>query len=434
MTELITDFGGCLVHLPQPDPLNSKSQVIFIRPLSAGNVDQAKLDRNHLARSDIEPVHDPAQAWNALTVGAHTEKVVISDPLFRSWNPVSPRGELSPWSTTSVLFEKQWPIKPEVVFEGGNAICNAADDVDTCDDLSLLTTYFRPTLKSLVSTHATSAATAQAARLCASILAAYPEFWPETIRALVIHSAQWTKPMQACLDTASGKTARGKLVRRYGYGVPNLERALKSATNAVTLIAEDSIRPFENCKTREIHLHNLPWPRDVLAGLGNTPVRVRVTLSYFVEPNPGRRGWKNKHRYQSHGLRFEVSGPTESRDEFRKRLNKKALEEGEKRPSNGADNEGWYLGPGARNAGSVHSDVLEGSAADIAERGLIAIYPITGWWKDRKNRDRSEHGARYSLVVSIETDDVEADLWTPISVAVENAATIAVPTAVETRA
>jgi hypothetical protein len=280
--------------------------------------------------------------------------------------------------------------------------------------------------KTLVSTWATSAATAQAACFCATISAEYPDFWPETIRALVVHSAEWTEAMRRHLVQAGGKTARAQLVRRYGYGVPDLARALRSASSAVTLVVEDVLRPFDNGKMREIHFHDLPWPREALAALDNAEVRVRITLSYFIEPNPGRRGWQTKHRYQSHGLRFEVKGPTESLDEFRKRLNRGALAEEEDRPSSGADNDGWYLGPNARNGGSIHSDILTGSAANIAERGTIAVYPVTGWWKEMKKRDRSEHGARYALLVSIETDEVDADIMTPI------ADQVGVPVAVET--
>jgi hypothetical protein len=221
--------------------------------------------------------------------------------------------------------------------------------------------------------------------------------------------------MRGHLQEAGGKTARARLVRRYGFGVPNIERALRSASSAVTLIAQDVIRPFHDGRMREIHFHDLPWPRDALAALGDAAVRVRVTLSYFIEPNPGRRGWHAKHRYQSHGLRFEVKGPTESLDEFRKRLNQGALDEEEYRPASGADNDGWYLGPRARNRGSIHSDILAGFGADIAQRGTIAVYPVTGWWKELKKRDRSERGARYALVVSIETDEVDADVWTPIA-------------------
>jgi hypothetical protein len=266
-----------------------------------------------------------------------------------------------------------------------------------------------------VPTWATSAATAQAARFCAVLSAHHPNFWPETLRALVVHSADWTEAMRAHFDQAGGRTARAQVLRRYGYGVPDLDRALRSASNAVTLIVQDSIRPFRDGKMREIHFHDLPWPEEALAALGEAAVRVRVTLSYFIEPNPGRRGWKTKHRYQSHGLRFEVKGPTESLDEFRKRRNQSALDQDENRPDSGADNDGWYLGPRARDRGSIHSDVLSGTAAEIAERGTIAVYPVTGWWKELAKRDRSELGARYALVVSIESDEVDVDLWTPVA-------------------
>ena len=43
--------------------------------VSAGNVDRNALAAEHLGRSDTDPVHDPAHAWNALTVGAFTDFV-----------------------------------------------------------------------------------------------------------------------------------------------------------------------------------------------------------------------------------------------------------------------------------------------------------------------------------------------------------------------
>ena len=58
---------------------------------------------------------------------------------------------------------------------------------------------------------------------------------------------------------------------------------------------------------------------------------LRVTLSYFVEPNPGNRGWVRRYSYSSHGLRFDVRRAAESTDHFRKRINQLALEEEEKR-------------------------------------------------------------------------------------------------------
>lgn len=396
-----------LVYL---DEAEEAAQRLFV--LSAGNVNN--LEVTHLDRSDVEAVHDPAQAWNALTVGAYTEKAVIRDPRRTGWSPLARAGDLSPWSTTSVSFHRAWPIKPDVVFEGGNVGRNG-NMIEPLADLCLLSTYYKPAEKPLVLSWATSAATAQVARMAILVRADYPEFWPETVRALLVHSARWTPAMQTHFRGNAGKRARESLARRYGFGVPDLDRARRSANDALTLVVQSSIRPFADGKMEEMHLHDLPWPKQVLEELGQTAVRLRVTLSYFVEPNPGRRGWKRRHRYASHGLRFDVKTPTEGKEEFRKRLNQRALDEDEDRPTTG-DSEGWFLGEQARNKGSLHSDVWTGTAADLAERGVIGVYPVSGWWKDQPKRDRSALGARYALVVSIETEAEGVDVWTPVAV------------------
>jgi hypothetical protein len=382
--------------------------------LSAGNV--SSLEVQYLNRSDTEPVHDPSHAWNVLTVGACTEKVRIDDSSLEGWAPLAKSGDLSPYSTTSVTFEQQWPIKPDLLFEGGNIAASEHGEIESpVPDLSLLSTYYKPSQKSFVISWATSAASAQVARMVGTIIAEYPNLWPETVRGLLVHSAEWTRPMQAYLVGAGGKAARSRLVRRYGFGVPHLDRALRSANDALTLIVQSTLHPFAEGKMREMHLHMLPWPKEVLESLGETSVRLKITLSYFIEPNPGRRGWQRRHRYASHGYRFEVKGPTESLDEFRKRLNQRALEEDEDRPATAGDSSDWFLGEKARNHGSLHSDIWRGTAADLAERGVIGIYPVSGWWKDQPKHDRSEKGARYALVVSIETQAEDVDIWTPVA-------------------
>jgi hypothetical protein len=199
-------------------------------------------------------------------------------------------------------------------------------------------------------------------------------------------------------------------------GVPDFQRATRSATDALTLVAQDVIHPFDGQgRTREMHLHELPWPTDVLTGLGEVEVRMRVTLSYFVEPNPARRGWARRYSYASHGLRFRVRQPTESTEDFRKRVNLRARAEEERRANTESDSSEWFFGPEARAAGSLHTDIWRGTAADLAERGVIAVFPVSGWWKERKDRDHSDRGARYALVVSIETPGQDVDIWTPVA-------------------
>jgi len=387
-----------LVYL---DEVELSARRLFIVP--AGNVDVR--DADHLTRSDIEPVEDPGQVWNALTVGAFTDLDDMSQASdFPGWTPVAPRGELSPFSRTSVAFGRGWPVKPDVVLEGGNAAQSPSGrDFDTPEVLQLLTTKAPLNDQRLLTvTRATSAATAQAGHLGASILAEYPSLWPETVRALIVHSAQWTDSMQQRFDSAATRHERAALHRRYGMGVPDLVRATKSASDSLTLIVEDLIHPFDGeGRMREMHLHQLPWPTEVLAGLGETTVQMRVTLSYFIEPNPGRRGWARRYSYASHGLRFEVRRATESTDDFRKRVNALALAEDERRPRSDSDSNEWFFGLQTRSAGSLHTDIWTGTAADLAQRGMIAIHPAGGWWKERKKRDHSELGAPNCLIVSI---------------------------------
>ncbi|QXF84288.1 S8 family peptidase (plasmid) [Rhodococcus pyridinivorans] len=412
---------GELTFLKQTDDPNPR---LFC--VSTGNVRKDSWQDDHLTRSDIEPVEDPAQAWNVLTIGAYTQLDTMSGAPneFDGWSPVASRGQLSPVSRTSVAFGKQWPIKPDVVLEGGNiARSPEGTEFDAPPNLQLLTTK-APTIPGMPSrpfttTHATSAATAQAAALAAQITAQYPSMWPETIRALIVHSAEWTPAMNAQFAKDNKKGARVALLRRYGMGVPDLKRATHSATDALTLISEGTIRPFLSGKMREIHYHELPWPTDILADLGDAPVKLRVTLSYFIEPNPGRRGWNRRYSYASHGLRFDIRRATESTADFQKRINQKALAEDETRPASAEDTGEWFFGSRQQQApGSLHSDIWTGSAADLAQRGVLAVYPVTGWWKENAGKDRSSDGARYSLIVSIETPGQDVDIWTPVAQAI----------------
>lgn len=399
-----------LVYLDQAD---RNAHRLFV--LAAGNVREARLQADHLTVSDLEPVQDPAHAWNALTVGACTERAVIEDGDYDGWLPVANAGDLSPWSATGVTMSSKWPNKPDIVFEGGNT----ATDGQTFDggvaDLCLLSTFYRPIQKLFVLTNATSAATAQVARLAAIISAEYPSLWPETLRALVVHSAEWTHIMKAAIAQANGRQAIAALLRRYGFGKPVLLLALRSAADALTLISQSVIHPYREGKTREMHLHRLPWPREALQALGDRDVTLRVTLSYFIEPNPARRGWRARHRYPSHGLRFDVKTGAESLAEFRRRLNKQAVEQDGERPSTSSDSAAWMLGDQLRHRGSLHSDIWHGSAAELADRGVIGVYPVSGWWKEQPRRDRSALGARYALVVSIQTAAEAVDIWTPVA-------------------
>jgi len=388
---------------------------------SCGNTEPAKRS-SYPFSNEIEGIHDPGQAWNAVTVGAFTNKISLDTKTRPGWIPLAPAGGLSPSSTTSLIWQGQWPIKPDIVFEGGNMAFEAKSrSTDYEDSLQLLSTHWRPIEKHFVVTGDTSAATALASRMAAIVLARYPLFWPETVRGLVIHSGEWTRTMLNGVDASKlTKNNVRNILRKYGYGVPSLDAALWSANNSLTLIAQDSLQPFFQeesvIKTKDLHLHHLPWPKQVLRDqLGATTVEMRVTLSYFIEPNPSRRSHRNKFRYASHGLRFEVKRPTERIDDFRKRVNKIAREEEEGYQRSESDSTAWRLGADLRSRGSIHSDTWTGTAADLADKGVIAVFPVNGWWKDRKQLEKWNEKARYSLIVTLRTPSTSIDIYTPVA-------------------
>lgn len=396
--------------------------------LSAGNIREGLSKADYPSRNEIESIENPAQAWNAITVGAYTEKATLTDPSFAGWEPVAPVGDLSPASRTSLTWERQWPLKPDVVLEGGNWAA-LGDQCDCPDDLGILTTYRDPSLRHFDIFRDTSAATAIAGNLAGKLLTAMPERWPETIRALMIHSSEWTPVMRTQFDAATSEQQKRALLRKYGYGVPDYDRAVFSMANDFTLITEDEIQPFfkegSAIKTRHMNLHSLPWPRTELEQLGEEQVELRVTLSYYVEPNPGERGWLRKHRYPSYAFRFQVNRALESLSQFRTRVNKAAVAEEQDLGNIDTGPDNWVLGR-IRNVGSIHSDYWRGTAADLAKKSLIAVYPVGGWWKENPYHHRYDRMARYSLIASVRAISSNIDIYTPVRLQ------ISVPVAVTT--
>lgn len=221
---------------------------------------------------------------------------------------------------------------------------------------------------------------------------------------------------------AKDPKARVQRIRACGYGVPDLARAAVSAADALTLVVQESLVPFDGDKTRDMHLHALPWPKAELQALGETPVTLRVTLSYFVAPNPARRGYTGKHPYPSHHLGFDVINPAESVAAFRKRVN--GRENPDKRGAREA--RGWMLGAETRRAGSIHCDWWNGTAADLARRSHLAVYPTKGWWRSHRAPAGALRKARYALIVSIETPPGVTDLYTPVAAMTELVRSLAV--------
>ena len=398
--------------------------------VSAGNVYPEELGK--LSFPDANTLHcveSPGQAWNAITVGAYSNDVNITDAFFKGYNPVAEAGAMSPYNSTSELCNSKWPVKTDVLFDGGNMATNGPD-YSECPDLSLLTTNYRPLIKNFSTIWGTSSAAAQAAWFCSQLLAEYPDMWPETVRALMIHSASWTEQMkrQFCIEDTKTK-GRRRLLRTCGYGIPDLGKAIQCMNNSVNMVIQGELQPYNKNSMNEMHIHTLPWPTEVLKELESETVTLKVTLSYFIEPGPGEVGWKDKYRYPSCGLRFDVINSNEDIEDFKKRINVKMRGDDKKDKGEGTSgSERWYLGSDNRDVGSIHSDYCELTAAELCDCKNIAVFPVIGWWRERSYLDKYDSKIRYSLVVSLSTPKVDVDFYTPIMTEIRNVVETDIPT------
>lgn len=427
-----TSWSGAVDSITSGAEGSGRKRLFFI---SAGNVNPTELSAAEYPSANIlHCVENPGQAWNALTVGAYTKDITIENGEFSGFSPVADVGDLSPYSSTSVNWDDKWPIKPEILLDGGNIATNGTDYTN-CPDLSLLTTNRLPLARLFSTIWGTSSATAQAAWMAAQLFTEYPGIWPETVRALLVHSSRWTNGMlrRFCTNKLKSK-GRRNLLRACGYGIPHLEKAIQCLNNSVNMIIQGEMQPYEKCEgsahTKEMHLHTIPWPVGVLQDLGETEVELRVTLSYFIEPGPGEIGWKNRYRYPSHGLRFDLINTNESVEGFKKRINVKMRGDDPKDKGEGSSGSSrWFLGPENRDVGSIHSDFIKTGAVNLCNANVIAVYPVIGWWRERSYLGKCDSIARYSLVISLSTPKEDIDLYTAIVDKIPNYVQTEIPTA-----
>lgn len=381
------------------------------------------------------PLEDPSQSWNALTIGGFTRKETPpkNPPGLKAVVPANHRSPFSLGSQT--LSSDLTPIKPEVLFEAGNMIANPSGDCGWEPSVSLLAPGSNVLHEPLVPFWATSAAAGMAGNFIGALQAALPDLWPETHRALAVDSAHWPEPIRKRLIgrgqhwKTGSKGEKQAILREVGYGVPDLQRAINSASNDVTLIAQAPIQPFVGNPNggppvfNEMHFYDLPWPKSALEKIENGIVTMKVTLSYFVEPNLSGRAATRPETYRSFGLRFAMKKRSDTKEQFKRRVSGQ-----QEKDAPGPQQEGdfWLLGSNAVQAGSLHCDLWRGRAIDLALHDAIGVYPVTGWWKTHPGQKRFNDKGRYALVISISAPGFAVDLHSEIStlVAAKVAATV----------
>ena len=109
--------------------------------VSAGNA-PSEIATDRIADPDMLEIEDPAQAWNAITVGGYTDLINIQEPEFKDYSPYATAGDISPYTRTSTRWlQGKAPFKPDIVMEAGNRVVSPArTDTYDADSLALLST------------------------------------------------------------------------------------------------------------------------------------------------------------------------------------------------------------------------------------------------------------------------------------------------------
>jgi hypothetical protein len=166
----------------------------------------------------------------------------------------------------------------------------------------------------------------------------------------------------------------------------------------------------------------------MLEELENEVVEMKVTLSYFIDPNPGLSANVDAQRYQSHGLRFDHQRKNETLERFKQRVNPSERENPRRRPASEPADSRWMLGEDSISAGSLHCDVWTGPAIELLNRDALCVKPVNGWWRNRASTDICNRKSRYALIVTLKARNASLDIYTPIRTSIG----LPVPVLVET--
>lgn len=424
--------AGCLILEVDPrlvraaEPEKGKQRLFC---LSIGNVRDRDTGHGggYPEENYTSAAEDPSQAWNPLKVGAFTEFYRPIEVSGEVWSPIAPKGGLSPLSRTGVCNSRKLQAVPDVVFEGGNLHAKGLEKPLGHQEGSAITTSGLtgpglPFSGALLRTaNGTSVAAAQAARLAALLACQDPQYTPETIRGLLVNRAEWTEVMTAggIRGPRGGKKRVGdfdrEILRKYGWGVPTDDAVLHSYRSDVTTVWQERLQPFDedDFTMKDVKFHRMPWNDELIDRIGrDVETELRVTLSYFVEPNPGLRGSAQSSSYPSHRLHFLVKSPNVTEGVFMNAVSKTG-ESPEKGTWMARDQ--WLLGSDNRERGSLHNDRWCGSAEELRNVSMIAVVPTTGWWKAHKKRERCKLTVPYSLIVTLRVPSAGIDLYTPIA-------------------
>lgn len=426
------------------DELSGRHDILVIQ--SAGNLSASvglpgHSIRDHLAAGREYPdyldepacrIANPAQSLQALTVGSVAHRVFEAG----GWRSFAPDGDHP--SAFSRSGQGIWNvIKPEVVEYGGDNLRTAATPPDVatpqhgreCYPELVRSTLYPPGPAADRDAVGTSFAAPKVAHIAAHLQQLLPNESCLLYRALIVQSARWPSwsvRLLTELESLAGKQSQpakhrravleaqlAGVLRRIGYGIPDLERATSNSPYRTTLISGGRFSR-RAITANECHIYQVPIPDNMRRPGDDYEILIEVTLSYVAQP---RRTRRNLRRYMSTWVEWTSNRLGESLASFKARAIKgnEGDEEG--------DSFGWTLGnnprhgliKGARrSSGTVQKDWSVKKSNALPENFCIAVVGHEGW-----NHDPDAE-AKYALTVSFEILGKEIPIFDAIRTEVTN--------------
>ena len=197
--------------------------------------------------------------------------------------------------------------------------------------------------------------------------------------------------------------------RYYGYGVPDVNRALNNSQSRITFIQDGKIGP------KKADIYRLKIPNELKGEGKEFRMLVEVTLSFTAKTRLTRKG---SHSYLSNWIEWQSSRYNEGFTSFRSRTieyletDEEAIEAGA--IEEGADAIKWVIRENPafnklvginRNNSTVQKSWAIIEPQQFAEEFSIAVIGHFGWDKNLENE------IPYALCVSFEVLDAQMNIY-----------------------
>ncbi|MEJ5993223.1 S8 family peptidase [Pedobacter sp. Du54] len=390
------------------DRLIFERNLLFI--VSAGNIPSDSVVptipgiSNHLNMGRVYPeylneassrIANPGQSLLSLTVGSVCAADFEDDDRvsFGRKNDISSFSRSGPGIWNSV--------KPDVVELGGDFLREKSSSLLTIhDQVSIRVVKAGPNRTGFGI--GTSFATPKVTHIAAMAAKTNPGLSSLEYKALVVQSARLPDPLLYNPTT--------EVLQRFGYGIPNLNRATQNSKHRITFLATGEVSPYQ------ANLYSLTIPEELRRPGNNFEVMIEITLTYHANP---RRTRKKLKSYLSSWLSWESSKKADSFDQFSKRVLKGMGKPEEESTSETTGNIPWVLSHQG-NYGVVKDMKRQDSAtqkdwAMVASNQLppelsFAVIGHKGWEKD------ISQGVPFAIAISFEIIGKEMEIYDQISI------------------